>query len=152
MDCECFPTNLIEDICLAHSRKEFASDLHCSEEYRDSCPKQEHSQNQLQYVKPEKLQALWLMCMLFYKFVLHCPATHSSSPVSPSMSVPPLSAGRRGVTRRAEEDQWHAGGDSEENGQLVQTRQHLHHRRTAPGWAQLCYKQVHWFFLHFTVA
>lgn len=56
--------------CLAHSRREFAFDLHCSEVHRDSCPKQEHGQNQLQYGVPEELQASWLMCMLFYKFVV----------------------------------------------------------------------------------
>lgn len=75
-------------------------------------------------------------------FVPHCPAFHSS-PVSP------LSAGRRGVTWCAEEDKWHAGGYSEEDGQSVQTWQHLHHRRTAPGWAQLCYQQVSWLFSSF---
>lgn len=81
-------------------------------------------------------------------YVFHCPAFHSS-PVSPYMSVSPFSAGRRGVTWCAEEDQWHAGGDSEEDGQPVQTRQHLRHRGTAPGWAQLCYQQVRWVFPSF---
>lgn len=65
-----------------------------------------------------------------------------SWPVS-SASRPPLSDGRRGVARRAAEDQRHAGGDPEEDGQPVQAGQHLHQRRlAAPGRAQLCHQQV----------
>lgn len=105
MDCECFPTNLIEDICLAHSRRELASDLHCSEVHRDSCPKQEHSQNQLQYVKPEKLQALWLMCMLFYKFVMRSTVQlliHHLLSLRPCLSLHSVLGGveSRGVLRK----------------------------------------------------
>lgn len=69
------------------------------------------------------------MCFKFQIFIL-------------LMCVSPFSDGRCGVTWCAEEDQWHAWDYSEEDGQPVQTRQHLHHRRTAPGWAQLCNQQV----------
>lgn len=74
--------------------------------------------------------------------LLGTPATRSSPPVS-SASLPPLSDGRRGVPRRAAEDQRHAGGDPEEDGPPVQTGQHLHHGRlAAPGRAQLRHQQV----------
>lgn len=92
--------------------------------------------------------APWWMCALLYKSVICSPLRplvhHPLSPL-PRLSLP-LSNGRRGVTRRAAEDQRHAGGDPEENGQPVQTGQHLHHWRVAaPGRTQLRHQQVRHF-------
>lgn len=95
--------------------------------------KQEWSQNQQQHNEAEALQTFWLI--LFAVF-LPAQASHLP-PVVSSTSVSPRSAGRCGVTRRAEEDQRHVGGDSEEDGHPVQTGQQLQHRRKTPGWAQL---------------
>lgn len=120
-----------------------------SEVHRASCPKEEEqSQNQLLNVKPEEAAGtvMNVHAVLQVCYLLCTPAARSSSPVSSATSLPSLSNGRRGVTWRAAEDQWHAGGDPEENGQPVQTRQHLHHRRiAAPGRTQLCHQQVHEF-------
>ena len=81
---------------------------------------------------PKSTAAFWAQksCRLC-GYCTHCSTRLSCTPLSsfsftscllPSMSVSPLSAGGCGVTWCAEEDQWHAGGDSEENGQPVQTR------------------------------
>lgn len=125
--------------CLAYIRREFAFDLHCSEVYRDIVQNKSAANYWAR-------RAAGSVINVHVCYELHCPAFHSS-PISPSMSLSPLSAGRRGVTWCAEEDQWHAGGDSKEDGQPIQTRQHLHHWRKAPGWAQLCYQQVRWLYI-----
>lgn len=121
-------------------------DLLWSEVHRASCPREEEqSQNQLLNVKAEEAAGtvMNVHAVLQVCYLLCTPAARSSSPVSSATSLPSLSNGRRGVTRRAAEDQRHAGGDPEENGQPVQTRQHLHHRRiAAPGRTQLCHQQV----------
>lgn len=149
---EGFPTNLIQDFCIVWNSAEGNFLLICIAVKRQLSKTRPQPKSTTVYwarraagfvINEHAVVQVWC--------VLHCPAFHSS-PVSFSMCVPPLSAGRRGVTWCAEEDKWHAGGDSEEDGQPVQTWQHLHHWRTAPGWAQLCHQQVRWvFFLHLTV-
>lgn len=110
--------------------------------------KRNRAKNQLLNAKPVEAAGtvMNVHAVLQVCYLLCTPAARSSSPVSSATSLPSLSNGRRGVTWRAAEDQWHAGGDPKENGQPVQTRQHLHHRRVAaPGRTQLCHQQVHEF-------